>query len=94
MASAFWHIFSSSLLPLVRGFKQELLKQDQIYVLTEAKLNLVADRISIALNDDNISDDEFPLILSEVDKYNQIKLRFVGVRGRKISHCGVGETKR
>ena len=48
-------------------------KHDEIRVLAESKLNSSADRISIALNDDKISDEEFHLVLSEIDKYNQMK---------------------
>ena len=48
-------------------------KHDQIRVLAESKINSVADRISFALNDDEISEEEFRLIMSEVDKYNQMK---------------------
>ena len=38
-----------------------------------SKLNSIADRISAALTDDKISEEEFRLILSEVDKYDQMK---------------------
>ena len=41
--------------------------------LAESKLNPIADRISVALNDDKVTEEEFRLILSETDKYNQIK---------------------
>ena len=41
--------------------------------LAESKLNTLADRISVALNDDKITEEEFRLILSEVDKHNQMK---------------------
>ena len=41
--------------------------------MAESKLNTIADRISVALNDDKITEEEFCLILSEVDKYNQMK---------------------
>ena len=46
-------------------------KHDQIRVLAVSKLNSIADRISAALTDDKIAEDEFRLILSEVDKYDQ-----------------------
>ena len=39
-------------------------KHDQIYVLDEVKPYSVADHMSIALNDDKISDDVFRLIIS------------------------------
>ena len=48
-------------------------KHDQIRVSAESKLNTIADRISTTLTNDKISDEEFRQILSEVDKYNQMK---------------------
>ena len=44
---------------------------DQIRILAEP--NTIADHISTALVDDKISDEEFCLILFEVDKYKQMK---------------------
>lgn len=38
--------------------------------LAEAKLNTIANRISAALTDDEIADEEFRLIFSEGDKYD------------------------
>ena len=55
-------------------------KHDQIRVLAESKLNSKADRISAALNDDKMSDEEFRLILSEIDKCDQMKAK---IRGRQ-----------
>ena len=43
-------------------------KHDLIRGLAESKLNTIADRISIALNDGKITEETFRLILSEVDK--------------------------
>ena len=51
-------------------------KHDLIRGLAESKLNTIADRISVALNDDKITEEEFRLILSKVDKYNEIKAEF------------------
>ena len=57
-------------------------KHDQIRVLAESKLNIIADSISTALTDDKISEEEFRLILS-VDKYDQMKAKICrGVRIR------------
>ena len=58
-------------------------KHDQIRVLAESKLNTMADRISAALTDDKISEEEFRLILSEVDKYNQMKAEIRGGRQKE-----------
>ena len=66
------------------------------------KLNTIADRISVALNDDKITELEFRLILSDIDKYNQMKAE---IRGRpklslseeektKTDYFSVRETKR
>ena len=63
-------------------------KHDQIRVLAESKLNSIADRISVALNDDQISEEEFRLILSEVDKYNQMKDE---IRRRQKQDRGLSE---
>ena len=48
-------------------------KHDQIHVLAESKLNTIADHISTALTDDKISEEEFRLIVSELEKYDQMK---------------------
>ena len=63
-----------------RKLQKRARKHDQIRVLAKSKINTIADRISTALTDDKISDQEFRLILSEVDKYNQMK---VEIRGRQ-----------
>ena len=39
-------------------------------------MNSIKDRISKALNDNKISDEEFHNIISEVDKYNEMKRDF------------------
>jgi len=36
-------------------------------------LNTISDHISKALTDDQISDEEYSLILSELDKFNQMR---------------------
>ncbi|MEW8317036.1 MAG: hypothetical protein AB2691_00745, partial [Candidatus Thiodiazotropha sp.] len=49
-----------------RRLQTKAKKHDEIRILAESKLNSITDRISIALNDDNISETEFRLILSEI----------------------------
>ena len=58
---------------ICRKLEAKARKHDQIRVLAVSKLNSISDRISAALTDDKISEEEFRLILSEVDKYNQMK---------------------
>lgn len=48
-------------------------KHEKIKTLAEAKLNTISDHISKALADDRISDEEYSLVLSELDKFNQMK---------------------
>ena len=55
-----------------RRLQAKARKHDLIRGLAESKLNTIVDRISVALNDDKITE-EFRLILSEIDKYNQMK---------------------
>lgn len=48
-------------------------KHEKIKTLADAKLNTISDHISKALTDDQISDEEYSLILSELDKFHQMK---------------------
>jgi hypothetical protein len=48
----------------------------QIMMLAQSKLSTISDHISKALKDNEICDEEFTLILSEIDKYNQLKEDF------------------
>ena len=47
-------------------------KHEQTVAICQSKVNSIKDRISKALNDNKISD-EFHNIISEVDKYNEMK---------------------
>lgn len=48
-------------------------KHGNIKTLADAKLNMISDHISKALKDDMISDEEYTLILSELEKFNSMK---------------------
>ena len=48
-------------------------KHEKIKVLAEAKLNTISDHISKALIDGVVDDKEFSLILSELEKYKEMK---------------------
>ena len=77
-------------------------KHDLIRGLAESKLNTIADRISVALNDDKITEEKFRLIIYEVDKYNQMKAEISGHQkhsgslseDEKTDYFSVRETKR
>ena len=48
-------------------------KHEQTVAICQSKVNSIKDRISKALNDNKISDEEFHNIISEVDKYIEMK---------------------
>ena len=48
-------------------------KHEQTVAICQSKVNNIKDRISKALNDNKISDEEFHNIISELDKYNEMK---------------------
>jgi hypothetical protein len=48
-------------------------KHDEIRMLAMAKLNSIANKVSTALQDGSVSDEEFKLIIGEMDKYQQMK---------------------
>ena len=74
-----------------RKLQAKARKHDFIRGLAESNLNTIADRISVALNDDKITEEEFRLILSEIDKYNQMKAE---IRGHQKHSVGLSEDKK
>lgn len=60
-------------------------KHDKIKTLAEAKLNTINDHISKALKDGHISDEEFSLVLGELDKFNKMKEEIRSETKRGIS---------
>ena len=48
-------------------------KHDEIMILAGSKLNTIADHVSKALTDGQISDEEFHIVTEEVRKYTQMK---------------------
>ena len=57
-------------------------KHEQTVAICQSKVNSIKDRISKALNDNKISDEEFHNIISELDKYNEMK-RDIRTKNRK-----------
>ena len=76
---------------ICRKLEAKARKHDQIRVLAVSKLNSIADRISTALTDDKISEEEFRLILSEVDKYDQMKAE---IRRGRQKEGGLSENEK
>ena len=77
---------------ICRKLEAKARKYDQLLVLAVSKLNSIAGRISAALTDDKISEEEFRLILSEVDKYGQMKAEIR--RGRQKEGGGLSEAEK
>lgn len=71
-------VLTTGILNLIgKQFKRKLSliidKHEKIRVLAETKLSIISDCISKALRDDKISDEEYSLILSELEKFRQMK---------------------
>ena len=56
-------------------------KHDKILMLAESKLNSIETLISEALNDLNITHEEFKMILNEKDKYERMKYNLISENG-------------
>ena len=61
----------------VKAFRRKLMskaqKQYEIKTIADSKLNSIKDLVSKALTDGQISENEFMLMLDELDKYNKLK---------------------
>ena len=58
---------------VAKNVSHKINKHEQTVAICQSKVNSIKDRISKALNDNKISDEEFHNIISEVDKYNEMK---------------------
>ena len=56
-------------------------KHDHLFILAESKFNSIATLISQALDDLDISHEEFIMILKEKDKYERIKYNLASENG-------------
>ena len=56
-------------------------KHDKILMLAESKFNSIETLISQALNDLDISHEEFKMILNEKDKYEKMKYNLISENG-------------
>ena len=83
-SASFTLIFSLStgiikkLLNITRNKKK---KHDKILMLGESKFNSIETLISQALNDLDISHEEFKIILNEKDKYEKMKYNLISENG-------------
>ena len=70
---------------LSRRCSAKAAKHKAIFVLASAKLNTVHSHISKALEDCNISDDKYKLVLEEIEKYRTMK---EAIRRKHLSAAG------
>ena len=71
---------------------RKVTKHEKTVSVCESKINSLKDRISKALVDDRISDEEFENILAEMSKYNEMKKDIrVGFKKNKVKKTAEGE---
>ena len=58
---------------LQRRFLKKIQKHEKLAVLACSKLNSISNHVSKALDDDNVSHEEFKLIMDELEKYKTLK---------------------
>ena len=78
---------------------RKVTKHEKTVSVCESKINSLKDRISKALADDRISDEEFENILAEMSKYNEMKKDIrVGFKKNKVKKTAendeVGQLRR
>ena len=56
-----------------KNVSRKVTKHEKTVSVCESKINSLKDRISKALADDRISDEEFNNILAEMEKYHELK---------------------
>ena len=68
-----------------KNVSRKVTKHEKTVSVCESKINSLKDRISKALADDRISDEEFENILAEMSKYNEMKKDIrVGFKKNKV----------
>ena len=74
---------------------RKVTKHEKTVSVCESKINSLKDRISKALADDRISDEEFENILAEMSKYHELKKDIrVGLKKKRSKKRGMAEPDR
>ena len=68
-------LFSVDFAVVSKRLERKVTKYEKIYTLALAKQNSVSELVSKALADKRISDSEFAIILREVQKYHELKVK-------------------
>ena len=76
---------------LEKNVSRKVTKHEKTVFVCESKINSLKDRISKALADDRISDEEFENILAEMEKYHELKKDIrVGLKKNKVKKTAEG----
>ena len=74
-----------------KNVSRKVTKHEKTVSVCESKINSLKDRISKALADDRISDEEFENILAEMSKYHELKKDIrVGFKKNKVKKKRTG----
>ena len=77
-----------------KNVSRKVTKHEKTVSVCESKINSLKDRISKALADDRISDEEFENILAEMSKYHELKKDIrVGFKKNKVKKTADGGSK-
>ena len=75
-----------------KNISRKVTKHEKTVTVCESKINSLKDRISKALADDRISDEEFENILAEMSKYHEMKKDIrVGLKNKVKKTANAGE---
>ncbi len=66
-------------------------KHSSIKQTAESKLNSILEIVDKAINDNNISDEEFKLVIDEMNKYNELKKT---IQTKVVSNMGISEDEK
>ena len=74
-----------------KNVSRKVTKHEKTVSVCESKINSLKDRISKALADDRISDEQFENILAEMSKYHEMKKDIrVGFKKNKVKKTAEG----
>ena len=77
-----------------KNVSRKVTKHEKTVSVCESKINSLKDRISKALADDRISDEEFENILAEMSKYHELKKDIrVGLKKNKVKKTAEGRSQ-
>ena len=68
-------------------------KHYEISVIAQTKLNTITSHVSKALQDNDVSDEEFSLILNELEKYNELKAEVRSQSSKKYASYDLDQKK-